>query len=194
MGKLTHATVTLVMEMDLAPALAQLVDAARAAAGEPPLEADKRAAVMQRALGVMGQKAVGAIEARRAAFAQAQPDGVTPGNLEAQLHGTMVTSTTTFELADLALLPQVVTLGDGGEATRPLETFKVTRKPGQLVVSGASPALGAPKGARGQLSFTLETTAAVKQHNASSVDGNRLTWSAALDAAPFQVNATYARS
>ncbi len=181
---------TLQTQLDVLAVADHAVRSARLAAGEPPLpdaEHRRHVGLAVEALLRGATQDTAALEERTRA---ALPEGVTLVALEHAHQGSVSTSTARFEVADIVLLPQLaVASGTSADGVgRPLEAFKVTRKPDAITVQGEVPPLEAPAASSARVVLTLDPQRAARKHNAAGVEGTALRWEAANGtAAPVQL-------
>lgn len=166
-------TLTLSTTTDLTPTLEQLARRARLVAGEAVPTDAELADVREHVARELDATRAAETKTLKTELAGALPKGVRLKKLDSERAGLTLTSHTTLELDDVALLPQVVLSAGGGQTLKPFADFTVKKDKQGRVLSGRAPEL--PPGA-GSLSLSLTSTEAPLAHNASSAEGKALTW------------------
>lgn len=195
MAGLQPVTLGLEFEMDVWSMVSDTVTTARAAAGQAPLAPEQQDAVVKEALAHMGDGVVQEAAQLRQRLNDLGSDGVEVVTFTHAQQGRTASSMTHLALADLALLPHVRIPGSQAQnaVLTPLAGFKVTRKPGTVELSGTMPRVQAVQARQGMARLWLECGAAIKKHNATRTQGNRLIWEADVGAAPVGVSVVFAR-
>lgn len=167
-------TLTLTTTTDLGPMLEQLAHGARLAAGEAPPSPTELATVREDVARELDATRAAQARALKAQLADALPRGIRLKKLDSQREGLTVTSHTTLELDDVALVPQVVLAAGEGAPLKPFADFTVKQDRATTTLAGRAPAL--PPGA-GTLALSLVPSETPLSHNASAVDAGTLRWS-----------------
>ncbi|MDX2010694.1 MAG: hypothetical protein SFW67_10905 [Myxococcaceae bacterium] len=168
-------TLTLTTTTDLAPMLEAFSRRARLVAGEAPPDAAELDDVKAHVAKTLDEARVAEQRALKTRLEQGLPRGARLTQLSSRREGLTLTSATTVELDDVALVPTLEFAGaEGQPALRPFSGFTVSKEAGAVVLKGRAPEV--PAGA-GSLSLSLKSTVPAKTHNASAEHEGELTWS-----------------
>ncbi|MBI4818763.1 MAG: hypothetical protein HY791_21010 [Deltaproteobacteria bacterium] len=176
MSERVPAVVSISTTVDLDPLVVSMARQSHAESGVPLDEAELQA-VRDRAGRDLDVVHKAQADELSETISKVLPAGARLVAVEAKRKGLVVTSRTSFSVDDLSVVPNLVLSpsAPGGDPIRPFASFTVTRAGRSISILGAAPDL--PGAAvRGSVRFELEVSAKVASHNATTVDGKRLSW------------------